>query len=172
MLIHLVNNSHSRMVLKCRCYVEMGLVSCRLRMSWHRYRRNCFHITKFEPSILPALFFGLISSHISSSEFGSAFLHVSANISGLNLRILLLWCLRELVAMRKQGPTLSPACFFADLACHSSIFQKESLRMTFPWANSSRSTPRTSMSCPDIVAPVSVHSETPKSPQIQCRSSP
>jgi hypothetical protein len=51
---------------------------------------------------------------------------------------------------------------------HSTNFQKESLRVIFPFANSSRSTPRTSMCCPDTEVPVSVHSETPKSPQTQC----
>src|SRR3990172_3655330 len=51
---------------------------------------------------------------------------------------------------------------------YSSIFQKESLRVIFPRANSSRSTPRTSIFFPHTEAPVRVHSETPKFPQTQC----
>jgi hypothetical protein len=54
------------------------------------------------------------------------------------------------------------------LARHSRIFQKESLRVIFPSANSSKSTPRTSIFFPDTDVPVRVHSETPKSPHAQC----
>jgi len=55
---------------------------------------------------------------------------------------------------------------------HSTIFQKESLRVIFPATNSSRSTPRTSRLFPETDVPVIVHSETPKEPQAQCWSSP
>ena len=55
---------------------------------------------------------------------------------------------------------------------HSMIFQNESLRVIFPPANSSRSTPRTSSFFPETVVPVSVHSDTPKSSPTQWRSSP
>src|SRR5690606_11147083 len=52
------------------------------------------------------------------------------------------------------------------------IFQNESLRVTRPPSNSSRSTPRTSTRSPEVVVPVSVHSETPRSPHVQCLASP
>lgn len=52
------------------------------------------------------------------------------------------------------------------------IFQNESFRITFPSANSSRSTPRTSTRCPARVVPVSVHSDTPEFSPAQRRSSP
>ena len=55
---------------------------------------------------------------------------------------------------------------------HCTIFQNESLRVILPSSNSRRSTPRTSMRCPEVDVPVSVHSETPKSPHAQWRSSP
>src|SRR5829696_1393253 len=57
---------------------------------------------------------------------------------------------------------------FICLAGHSRIFQKESLRVILPSANSSKSTPRTSIFLPDIDVPMSVHSETPKLPHTQC----
>ena len=55
---------------------------------------------------------------------------------------------------------------------HSTIFQKESLRLILPSVNSKRSQPRTSMRSPVAWVPRIVHSETPRSPQVQWRSSP
>ena len=54
----------------------------------------------------------------------------------------------------------------------STIFQYESLRTTFPPRNSQWSHPRTRTFCPSAVVPVRSHSETPRSPLTQCRSSP
>ena len=70
----------------------------------------------------------------------------------------------------RPGRSQPQSCWrgFKDPAGHSRIFQKESLRVIFPSANSSRSTPRTSIFCPDADVPVSVHSETPKSSPTQC----
>ena len=57
-------------------------------------------------------------------------------------------------------------------ARQSTIFQKELLRLIFPSAKCHRSHPRTSMRSPVRWVPRSVHSETPRSPQSQCESSP
>jgi len=62
--------------------------------------------------------------------------------------------------------------YLVSLRYYSTIFQKESFRLILPAANSSKSTPRTSIRFPEIIVPVIVHSETPKSPQAQCLSSP
>lgn len=74
---------------------------------------------------------------------------------------------------RVPEPACKPCGSAAIRACgHSTIFQKESLRVILPSTNSSRSTPRTSRFFPETDVPVSVHSETPRLPQAQCRSSP
>ena len=54
----------------------------------------------------------------------------------------------------------------------SMIFQKESLRLILPSVNSNRSHPRTSMCSPVDWVPRMVHSDTPRSPHVQWRSSP
>jgi hypothetical protein len=56
--------------------------------------------------------------------------------------------------------------------CQSMIFQKESLRLILPSVNPKRSQPRTSMRSPVAWVPRIVHSDTPRSPQVQWRSSP
>jgi hypothetical protein len=53
---------------------------------------------------------------------------------------------------------------------HSTIFQKESLRLILPSVNSNRSHPRTSMEPPVAWVPRIVHSDTPRSPHVQWRS--
>ena len=57
---------------------------------------------------------------------------------------------------------------------HSTRFQYESLTTIRPFRNVHRSQPRTSSRWPSVVVPVSVHSETPRSPSAlrKCRSSP
>ena len=52
------------------------------------------------------------------------------------------------------------------------IFQKESLRLILPSLNSNRSHPRTSIGSPLDRVPRIVHSDTPRSPHVQWRSSP
>src|SRR4051794_23106563 len=54
----------------------------------------------------------------------------------------------------------------------SMIFQNEALRLILPSVNSNRSHPRTSMRSPVTCVPRIVHSETPRSPHVQWRSSP
>ena len=54
----------------------------------------------------------------------------------------------------------------------STIFQNESLRLILPSVNSNRSHPRTSMDSPVAWVPRIVHSDTPRSPEVQWRSSP
>jgi integrase len=54
----------------------------------------------------------------------------------------------------------------------ATIFQYESLRITWPSRKVHRSQPRTSTRSPSVVVPVSVHSETPLVPLTQCESSP
>jgi hypothetical protein len=51
----------------------------------------------------------------------------------------------------------------------STIFQYESLRITFPSRNSQWSHPRTRTRTPSAIVPVSVHSDTPILPLTQCR---
>jgi hypothetical protein len=53
----------------------------------------------------------------------------------------------------------------------STSFQKESFRLIFPSTNSNRSHPRTSIGSPVRWVPRMVHSDTPRSPQSQWRSS-
>ena len=57
-------------------------------------------------------------------------------------------------------------------AAQSTIFQKESLRLILPSVNSNRSHPRTSIGSPVAWVPRIVHSDTPRSPHVQWRSSP
>jgi len=57
-------------------------------------------------------------------------------------------------------------------AARSTIFQYESFLVTFPSRNSQWSHPRTRILTPSGVVPVSSHSETPRLPLTQWRSSP
>src|SRR5215207_7654048 len=64
---------------------------------------------------------------------------------------------------------LKAAC---PVASQSTIFQKEPLRLILPSVNSKRSQPRTSTDSPVALVPRIVHSDTPRSPHVQWRSSP
>jgi hypothetical protein len=66
-----------------------------------------------------------------------------------------------------SSPELERACYTG----FSTIFQYESFLRTFPSRNSQWSHPRTRTRRPSGVVPVRSHSETPRLPVTQCRSS-
>src|SRR4051812_15122959 len=67
--------------------------------------------------------------------------------------------------------SLTAASHGREQRTQSRIFQKESLRLILPSVNSNRSHPRTSMCSPVNLVPRIVHSDTPRSPHVQWRSS-
>src|SRR4051794_39368822 len=67
--------------------------------------------------------------------------------------------------------SLTAASHGREQRTQSRIFQKESLRLILPSVNSNRSHPRTSMCSPVNWVPRIVHSDTPRSPHVQWRSS-
>jgi hypothetical protein len=79
-------------------------------------------------------------------------------------------------ATQARRPSQSRCCIAAwrrvSSGRQSTIFQNESLRLILPSVNSKRSHPRTSMRSPVTWVPLIVHSDTPRSPQVQWRSSP
>jgi hypothetical protein len=73
-----------------------------------------------------------------------------------------------IVIFDSRGTRRTP--LVAQRVSHSMIFQKESLRLILPPANSNRSHPRTSMGSPVVWVPRIVHSDTPRSPHVQWRA--